>query len=76
MSSAIAIDPVAVQIERDVVGADHDAVVGAVDEIAAEGGVGCDRVAAVKVTRQSAIAAEKKDHSDGPREDRGEEAQH
>ena len=43
----VAVDRVAVQVEGDVVGADHDAVVGAVDEVVVEGRVGGDRVAAL-----------------------------
>jgi hypothetical protein len=43
---AVAGDRVAVQIERDAVGADHDAVVRAVDEVALERRIDGDRLAA------------------------------
>ena len=46
---AVAVDPVAVQIEGDVIGADHDPVVGAVDEVAVERRVGGDRVTALRL---------------------------
>ena len=55
---AVAVNPMTGEVERDSVRADHDPVVGAVDEIAVEGGVGGDRVAAAHVVRQSAPAAE------------------
>ena len=46
---SVAVDRVAVQVEGDVVGADDDAVVGAVDEVVVEGRVGGDRVAALRL---------------------------
>jgi hypothetical protein len=42
----VAVNRVAVEIEGDVVCADQDAVVGAVDEVVVEGRVSGDRVAA------------------------------
>jgi hypothetical protein len=45
---AVAVDDMAVQVERDVVGADHDPVVGAVGEVRDELRVHGDRVAAAR----------------------------
>ena len=47
--SPITVNQMAVQVEGDAVGPDHDPVVGAVDEVLVERGVGGDRVAALRL---------------------------
>jgi hypothetical protein len=49
---AVAVNGVAVEIQGDVVGTDHDAVVGAVDQVAVQGRVGGNGVAAAHVACQ------------------------
>jgi hypothetical protein len=61
---------VVVQVEGDVVGADDDAVVGAVDEVVVEGRVGGDRVAAAQLLDGGCPAAAEDDDTDyGQRQD-------
>jgi hypothetical protein len=48
---AVAVDPMAIQVEGDVLGADHDSVVRAVDEVAVERRVRNDRVSTAHVIR-------------------------
>jgi hypothetical protein len=55
---AVAVDRVAVQIERDVIGADHDSIVWAVDQIAVERRVSDDRVATAHVRRERRTGAD------------------
>jgi hypothetical protein len=54
---AVAVDGVAVEIEGDVVSANDDAVVGAVDQVAVQRRVGGDGVAAAHVAGQRLAAA-------------------
>src|SRR5215218_10315354 len=61
----VAIDRVAVEIERDVVGSDHDAVARAVHEVAVERRVGGDGVAAAHVARGRLTCGEREADSGG-----------
>jgi hypothetical protein len=61
---AVALDAVPVQIEGNVVGADHDAVVRAVEEIAVERRVGGDCVAAAHVAGAGLAARYSRGHRD------------
>jgi hypothetical protein len=51
----VTVDRVVVQVEGDVVGADDDAVVGAVGEVVVEGRVGGNRVAALQLSLPSGL---------------------
>jgi hypothetical protein len=53
----------AVQIQGNVVGADHDPVVGAVDQVAVQRRVGGDGVAATHVACQRRTSAEHREAS-------------
>ena len=55
---SVAVDPMAVQVQRDPGGTDHDAVVRAVLEVAVEGHIGGDRVAAVHMAREGPATAD------------------
>ena len=57
---AVAVQNVTVQVQGDVVGTDHDAVTGAVDQVRVERRVLRDHVAAVDVTRECLAAAHEK----------------
>jgi hypothetical protein len=61
----VAVNEMAVQVERDVVGADHDPVVRAVHEIPDEPRVRGDRVAAIRL--RAARMARRRAHSDRQR---------
>jgi hypothetical protein len=60
---AIAVDPVAVEIEGDVVSANHDPVVWAVDQVAVQRRVGGDGVAAAHVACQRRTSAKHREAS-------------
>src|SRR5215211_3534703 len=73
---AVAVDRVIVQIEGDVVGADDDADVGAVDEVLVEGRVGGDRVAALRLLDSGCLASAEDDdahHGQGQDQRKGDE---
>ena len=61
---AVAVDGVSVEIERHPVGADHDPVVRAIDQVCVELRVGGDRVAAGHRASQRLFTAERKDSRD------------
>jgi sulfur carrier protein ThiS len=54
---SLASDRVAVQIEGDVVGADHDAVARTIDEVAVERRIGGDRLAAADLDGLRCLSA-------------------
>src|SRR4051812_29410086 len=61
---SVAVDGVAVQVERDAVSTNHDAVVSTVDQVAVEPRIHGDLVAAADVTRQRPVSGRGKDDRD------------
>ena len=73
---AVSVDPVAVEIEGDVVSADHDPVVRAVDEVAVEPRVGGDRVAALGLCVRSLGPVQRQEAEHGQGQCRRKKEEH